>query len=181
MKLGLALVRLIVGALFFGHGTQKLFGWFGGHGPDGTGQFFEGSLGLAPGKRNALTAGAAEAGGGALLAAGLFTPLAAATLTGAMATAIKTAHLDKGPWVSDGGYEYNLVLMAIVFAVTDTGPGGWSLDAAFGKERSGPGWAIAELLAGLGGSAAILAAAQRATDASSTSPAEAEAAPTAGS
>ena len=73
MKLGRLILRLIVGGYFFGHGTQKLFGWFGGHGPEGTGQFFE-SIGLRPGKRHALAAGAAEAGGGALLVVGAATP-----------------------------------------------------------------------------------------------------------
>ena len=87
MKLGLALLRAVVGLLFFGHGTQKLYGWFGGHGPDATGQFFE-SLGLRPGKRHAISAGAAEAGGGALIALGFLTPAAAAGIIGTMATAI---------------------------------------------------------------------------------------------
>src|SRR4051794_41956961 len=66
MDIGRLLVRLTVGGTFFVHGTQKLFGWFGGYGPEGTGQFFE-SVGLRPGKRNALAAGATEAGGGVLL------------------------------------------------------------------------------------------------------------------
>ena len=55
-------MRTLIGGLFIGHGTQKLFGWFGGHGPEGTGQFFE-SLGLSPGKQNAIAAGAAGGGG----------------------------------------------------------------------------------------------------------------------
>ena len=53
--------RLLIGGLFIGHGTQKLFGWFGGHGPEGTGQFFE-SLGLRPGKQNAIAAGVGGSG-----------------------------------------------------------------------------------------------------------------------
>ena len=77
MKLGLTLLRVVIGALFFGHGTQKLFGWFGGHGIEGTAGFFE-SLGLKPGRRHATAAGAAEAGGGALVALGFLTPAAAA-------------------------------------------------------------------------------------------------------
>ena len=80
MKLGLALLRSIIGVLFMGHGLQKLAGWFGGHGLDGTGQFFE-SLGLRPGRRHATAAGAAETAGGALLAAGLLTPLGATLIT----------------------------------------------------------------------------------------------------
>lgn len=156
MKLGLALMRLIVGGLFVGHGLQKLAGMFGGGGIEGTGQFFE-SLGLRPGKTHAVAAGAAEAGGGALLAAGAYTPLAASMLSGTMATAIQTVHGSKGPWVTDGGYEYNLVLMAIVFALTDAGPGPWSIDAGRDRERAGAGWALAQLGAGLAGSAAAVA------------------------
>ena len=74
MKIGRLILRFVVGGYFFGHGTQKLFGWFGGHGPEGTGQFFE-SLGMRPGKRHAVAAGAAEAGGGTLLVLGAATPL----------------------------------------------------------------------------------------------------------
>jgi putative oxidoreductase len=156
MKLGLALLRLIVGGLFVGHGMQKLAGKFGGGGLDGTAQAFE-SLGLRPGKVHAAAAGVAEAGGGALLAVGAATPLSAMLLSGTMATAIRTVHAPKGPWATNGGYEYNLVLMAIVFAITDVGPGRWSLDAARGHERWGPGWAVAQLGAGLIGSAAAVA------------------------
>jgi putative oxidoreductase len=156
MKFGLSLLRLIVGGLFFGHGMQKLTGAFGGGGLEKTGQAFE-SLGLRPGKTHALAAGVAEAGGGALIAAGAATPLGATVLSATMATAIRTVHGPKGPWASDGGYEYNLVLMAIVFALTDVGPGNWSVDAARGRTRWGVPWAIAQLGAGLIGSAAAVA------------------------
>ncbi len=120
MKFGLTVLRAVIGVLFVGHGTQKLFGWFGGHGLEGTGQFFE-SLGLRPGRRHAMAAGAAEAGGGAALALGLFTPAAAATLIGVMSQAIRTVHLKNGPWVTDGGYEYNLALIATLVALADVG------------------------------------------------------------
>ncbi len=155
MKLGLFTLRAVVGGLFVGHGLQKLTGKFGGHGPDGTGQFFE-SLGLRPGKQHAIAAGAAETGGGALLAAGAFTPLAAALLSGTMVTAIRTVHAPKGPWAAEGGYEYNLVLLAAVFAITDAGPGLLSLDAAKGRRRWGLPWALVQLAAGLAGSEAAL-------------------------
>lgn len=152
MKFGLVLLRALVGGLMIGHGTQKLFGWFGGHGPEATGGFFE-RLGLTPGKHHALAAGASEAGGGALLVLGLATPLAGAALTGTMATAVATVHGPKGPWVSDGGWEYNAVIAAAAFAIVDTGPGALSLDAMRGRERWGTGWALAQLGAGLAGSA----------------------------
>jgi putative oxidoreductase len=156
MKLGLTLLRVIVGGLFVGHGMQKLTGQFGGHGLEGTGKFFE-AIGLRPGKTHAAAAGVAEAGGGALLALGAATPLAATLLSGTMATAIRTVHAPKGPWAGDGGYEYNLVLMASAFAITDLGPGPCSIDAARGRERWGLGWALAQLGAGLAGSAAAIA------------------------
>ena len=150
------LARVTIGLLFVGHGTQKLFGWFGGGGPEGTGKFFE-SIGLRPGRRYALEAGAAEAGGGLLFAAGAATPLAAAALSGSMITAIKTVHLEKGIWISAGGYEYNLVLLAAVFGLTENGPGEWSIDGLLGKSRWGTAWALAALAAGAAGSAATLA------------------------
>jgi putative oxidoreductase len=156
MKLGLTFLRVVVGGLFVGHGMQKLAGMFGGNGLDATGQAFD-SLGLRPGKAHAVAAGVAEAGGGALIAAGAATPIAATLLSATMVTAIRTVHGPKGPWLTDGGYEYNLVLLAIVFAVTDVGPGDWSIDGARGRRRWGVSWALAQLGAGLVGSTAAIA------------------------
>jgi putative oxidoreductase len=150
MKLGLTWLRLIVGALFFGHGTQKLFGWFGGHGIEGTAGFFE-TIGLTPGRKHATAAGAAEAGGGVLVALGFLTPAAAASLIGVMSTAIRKVHGKNGPWVTDGGYEYNLALIAIMVALADVGPGDLSLDHALGIEVKGPLVALLALAAGIGG------------------------------
>lgn len=154
MKIGRLLLRLAVGGFFVGHGTQKLFGWFGGSGLEATAQGFE-QIGLRPGRRNAIAAGAAEAGGGALLAAGLATPLAASVLTGTMLTAIHRVHLKNGLWLSNGGYEYNVVLIAAALALAEAGPSELSLDAALGRERSGPGWALAALAAGALGAVAV--------------------------
>jgi putative oxidoreductase len=151
MKLGRLILRATIGAFFVGHGTQKLFGWFGGHGVEGTGAFFE-SLGLKPGKANAIAAGTAEAGGGVLLATGFLTPLAASAIGGTMVTAIRHVHAAKGPWMTEGGYEYNAVILAALAAIVDDGPGPISLDRAFGIERSGFGWALASLGAGATGS-----------------------------
>src|SRR5947207_1447760 len=114
MKLGRLVTRIVVGGLFVGHGTQKLFGWFGGHGIEGTSSFFE-STGIRPGRRNAIAAGAAEALGGGLLAAGFLVPAAGAALTSVMITAIRQVHGSKGPWSTQGGYEYNLVLLTTLF------------------------------------------------------------------
>ena len=163
MKIGRLLLRAAVGGFFIGHGTQKLFGWFGGQGLDATAQGFD-QLGLCPGRRNAIAAGVAEAGGGALLAAGLETPLAASVLTATMLTAIRRVHAKKGPWLSNGGYEYNVVLIAAALALADAGPGRPSLDAARGRERCGSGWALAALGAGAVGAIAANAAATGAAE-----------------
>jgi putative oxidoreductase len=152
MDLGRLILRGVVGPLFVGHGTQKLFGWFDGHGPDGTGGFFE-SLGLRPGKRHATAAGWAETAGGALLTLGAFTPVAQAMITGTMVTAIRKVHLQNGPWVTQNGYEYNVTLIAATAALTEAGPGRPSLDAGlFGNALKGKGWALAALAAGVAGS-----------------------------
>jgi putative oxidoreductase len=78
-----------------------------------------------------------------------------------MITAIKTVHWEKGVWVSAGGYEYNLVLLAAVFGLTENGPGKWSIDGALGRSRWGTRWALAALAAGAAGSAAVLRAAKQ--------------------
>jgi putative oxidoreductase len=152
MKIGRLLLRITVGSLFIGHGTQKLFGWFSGHGLEATSQSFE-RLGMRPGRRNAIGAGLAEAGGGAGLVLGLATPLSASALIATMLTAINRVHLKNGPWITSGGYEYNLVMIAAAVALAELGPGELSLDAALGRERSGPGWALAALI--LGGAGAL--------------------------
>lgn len=141
MKIARLMLRLLVGGLFVGHGTQKLFGWFGGSGLEATAQGFD-QMGMRPGRRHALAGGIGEAGGGAALALGLATPLASGVLTAVMLTAIHRVHLKNGPWVTKGGYEYNAVLIAAVLSLAEAGPGKLSLDAALGTERSGPGWAL---------------------------------------
>jgi putative oxidoreductase len=151
MKLGSLVIRGVVGPLFVGHGAQKLFGAFGGHGPEGTGQFFE-QLGLRPGRHHAIAAGVAEFAGGLMLTLGALTPLASSMITGTMVTAARKAHASKGPWITDGGYEYNLVLVAAMVALNDYGPGKTSVDHALFGELRGPGWALAQLIAGAGGS-----------------------------
>ncbi len=147
-SIGRLLLRLTVGGFFFGHGTQKLFGWFGGHGIEPTSQMFEG-LGMRPGRRNAVAAGLAEAAGGAAIATGFATPIAAGALTSVMLTAIHRVHLKNGPWAAQGGYEYNVVLIAAVLALAEVGPGNVSFDHALGSERSGPGAALAAAAIGV--------------------------------
>ena len=152
MNLGKLAIRGVVGPLFVGHGTQKLFGWFGGHGLEGTAGFFESGLGLRPGKRHATAAGLSEAVGGALLTLGAATPAAAGMIIGAMTTAIRKVHASKGPWVTEGGFEYNAVLIAAMLAVTESGPGTPSVDSALFPKMKGTGWALLALAAGVAGS-----------------------------
>jgi putative oxidoreductase len=158
MDIGRLLVRLAIGGTFFVHGTQKLFGWFGGYGPDGTGQFFE-TLGLRPGRRHAVAAGSTEAGGGVLIALGLCTPAAAAGLTAVMITALRTAVWKEGIKPATG--EHEVLLAAAALGLTETGPGSPSLDSALGIDTSGTGWTLAALAAGAAGSALAMSMAER--------------------
>ena len=160
MKLGRLLARLVIGALFIGHGTQKWFGWFGGPGLEKTTGMMD-SLGMRPGRRNALAASAAETIGGTMIALGALTPLAAASLIATMLTAIRTVHLEKGIWAANGGYEYNLTLIAALLVLVDGGPGSPSVDAALGIEDTGGSWVLAALAGGAAGAALAAAVADR--------------------
>jgi putative oxidoreductase len=151
MGIGTTAIRGTLGPLFIGHGTQKLFGWFNGHGLEATAGGFE-SMGLRPGKRHAVAAGAAEALGGALLTLGAFTPVAASLITGSMTTAIRKVHAPNGPWVTSGGWEYNAVIIAAMAWLAEHGPGKPSVDAALLPRFKGPFWAAAAIGAGVAGS-----------------------------
>ncbi|HET9093454.1 MAG TPA: DoxX family protein [Solirubrobacteraceae bacterium] len=152
MSIGRLALRTAIGGLFIGHGTQKLFGWFDGHGLDNTAQMF-GSLGLRPERAHAIAAGAAEAGGGAGILLGAFTPLASSAVIATMLTAIRTVHGKNGPWATNQGYEYNLVLIAATLALAETGPGRPSVDCARGRESRGLGTAALALGLGAAGAA----------------------------
>jgi putative oxidoreductase len=156
MDLGLLIVRLVIGITLAAHGSQKLVTWLGGGGIAGTAPFFE-QLGFRPGRLHAALAGIAETAGGLLLAAGLFTPLAAAALIGTMVVAVGSVHWGKGFFLSTGGLEYNLVLGASALGIAFTGPGALSLDAALGIPWSGASSGLVALLLGvLGGAAELL-------------------------
>jgi putative oxidoreductase len=171
MDVGLLVLRVVVGAFFAGHGSQKLFAWFGGHGLSRTGRAFE-AMGLHPGRTMAAIAGVSELAGGVLLAAGLLTPLAAALVIATMTLAIAIVHWRHGPWVAEGGWEYNLVLIAVAFAVTAVGPGKYSLDRALGIDVAGLDWALIALGAGVVGALPIAATARvRAPDRAGARPA----------
>lgn len=135
--LGKLALRATIGGYFVGHGMQKLAGWFGGAGPEGTGEHFE-QIGLRPGRESAVLAGASEAGGGLLLALGLFTPAAVSMLTGVMTNAIRHVHWQNGLWVTEGGIEYPAVILAVLAALADEGPGELSLDDVLGIRIRGP-------------------------------------------
>jgi putative oxidoreductase len=157
MSIGLLILRLVVGLGLAAHGAQKLFGWFGGHGLEGTGQFLE-QLGFRPGRLHAVQAALAEFLGGLFLAAGFLTPAAAAAVVAVMLVAAVSVHLKGGFFAQNGGYEYALMLGAGALALAFTGPGELSLDQALGIDWSGPRWGVAALAAGLiGGALPLLA------------------------
>lgn len=156
MEIGRLAARVVIGGLFIGHGTQKLFGWFGGPGLQGTEEMM-GALQMRPTRANAVAAGVSETAGGALLVAGAATPLAASALIGTMLTAIRKVHQPKGVWAAQGGWEYNAVLIAALVALIDAGPGDVSVDAALGRQEWGTGWALGGLAAGAAASAAAIA------------------------
>ena len=130
MSYGLLLLRVVLGGTLFAHGAQKLFGWFGGHGRQGTAGFF-GALGFRNAALMAVMAGLAETGG-LLLALGFLTPLAAFGIAVVMIVAIATVHWTKGFFAGNGGYEFNLLILASAVALAATGPGRFSIDNAFG-------------------------------------------------
>jgi putative oxidoreductase len=148
MNTGLLLLRLVIGLLLVGHGTQKLFGLFGGRGPVATGEWFH-SVGFRPGTPLARVAGASEAGAGILLVLGLLTPLASAAVIGTLFVA-GSVHLAAGLWAINGGYEVPLLYIAPAAALAFTGPGSYSLDNLLGLEEfSGIGWGLAAIAVGV--------------------------------
>ncbi len=174
MMLGRLIARLVIGGLFIGHGTQKWFGWFGGPGRDGTEGMME-KLEMRPAKANAHLVAGTETVGGAMIATGALTPVAASGLIAAMVTAMRKVHFANGPWNSNGGYEFNLVLIAALVALVDGGPGRISVDRALGIEETGTGWALAALAGGAVGSALAIEAGKRASSPHSTPAEEPEA------
>jgi putative oxidoreductase len=162
MDLGILLLRLTVGLALAAHGTQKVFGWFGGYGPDGTAQFME-ALGFRPGRRHALAAGYVELVGGLLLAVGLLTPLAAALIASVMVVAAATVHWKNGFFLASGGYEFNLVLGVAALSLAFIGPGALSLDHAAGFAPAGVAWGLGAAVVALLGALGQLAQRQQST------------------
>lgn len=129
-------LRVPVGIILAAHGAQKLFAWFGGYGLEGTGQFMA-SLGLEPGYLMALLAGSAEFFGGLALVLGVLTRPAAAIAAFTMLIAIVTVHLDNGLFMSNGGYEFGLSLLAATVALAIQGAGVFSLDKLINSRLDG--------------------------------------------
>jgi len=158
MTIGLLIVRVVIGALFVGHGVQKLFGWFGGQGIEGTAGLME-SLRYRNGRVAAVAAGVTETASGLLLALGLFTPLAAAGIIGVMVNAMVSVHLRNGLWNANGGVELPLVYAVTVAALAFTGPGAFSFDRLVGLHQAGVTYGIGAVALGI--AAGLVALAQR--------------------
>ncbi len=120
-------VRLASGVIFAAHGAQKLYGWFGGYGLEGTGGWMS-SIGLEPGVLMAALAGGAEFFGGLALILGLLVRPAAVVLALTMVVAIVTVHLANGLFMSNNGYEFGLALLAVSVSLAIRGAGSASID-----------------------------------------------------
>jgi putative oxidoreductase len=157
MDAGLLLARLVIGLLMAAHGSQKLFGWFGGYGLNGTGGFFE-ALGFRPGKLFAAVASVSEVVGGVLLTIGLFEPLAAALVVSLMIVAAVSVHWQHGLFAMSNGIEVPLLYGVVAATLALTGPGAYSLDAAFGlTELWTPGVVVTALVVAVVGGIGNLA------------------------
>ncbi len=166
LNFGLLVLRVIIGLTLMGHGSQKLFGWFGGPGLKG----FSGGtqrMGFRPPLLWALIAALGEFGGGLLLALGLLTPLGALGIMGSMFVAIVKVHLPKGFWNGKGGIEFPLLLWTVAFSVGLAGPGSLSLDGLLG-------WPVNQPVAFVIAAAVLMAALYVVTRVSKPQPAPAQ-------
>ena len=146
---GLLVLRLVVGLSMAAHASQKLFGWFGGHGLAGTSGFFE-TLGFRPGRLFALAAGATELVSGILIALGFLGPIGSALMLSVMIVAALTVHWKNGFFASAGGIELTVLFGVAAVALAFTGFGQFSLDALTGLDTFfTPTDAIAALAVGV--------------------------------
>jgi putative oxidoreductase len=166
MDVGLLILRVAIGALFVAHGTQKLFGWFGGYGIEGTAGFM-GQLRYRKPRLAALSAGVFETGAGLFLAAGFLTPLAAAAIVGVMINATVSAKWSQGLF---GGYELDSLYAVSALAIAFTGAGAYSVDGSLGWELGGVAWGFGALALGVVIGAAVLASRAPAAPADTSAP-----------
>lgn len=144
MDQGLLVARLVFGAVMAAHGTQKLFGWFGGHGVAGTGAFFE-SVGFRPGRLMAAAAGAGEIASGSLVAVGLLGPFGPAMMLAVMISA-SSLHWHNGLFALSNGVELPLLYATAAVAIALAGHGAYSVDALLGISGS---WTASAVYAAL--------------------------------
>ena len=158
MAAGLLFLRVVVGLIFWAHGAQKLLGWFGGGGIQGT-RGWLGSMGFRMPGVMALMVATAETSG-LLFAIGFLTPLAALLMASAMVVAIGSVHWKNGFFNGSQGYEFNLALLAVPVAVAAIGPGAYSLDRVLGWDDnlSGTIWGVAVLALAVAGGLLVLTA-----------------------
>ncbi|EEX36361.1 DoxX family protein [Vibrio metschnikovii] len=129
-------LRIPIGIVFMAHGAQKLFGWFGGYGLEGTGQWMA-SIGLGPGMLMAFLAGSGEFFGGLAILLGILTRPAAAVLSVTMLVAIFAVHFEHGLFMSNGGYEFALALLAASVSLMMSGAGKLSIDQIISQRLRG--------------------------------------------
>jgi putative oxidoreductase len=157
MDAGLLLARMVFGTLMAAHGSQKLFGWFGGYGLAGTAGFFE-TIGFRPGRVFAFAAAATEVASGLMLAVGLLEPVAAALMLSVMIVAAGSVHWQNGLFAAADGIEVPLLYGVAAAALALTGPGAFSLDRVLGFEALWtPGVSLTLLALGVLGGLANLA------------------------
>ncbi|OUS26439.1 oxidoreductase [Gammaproteobacteria bacterium 45_16_T64] len=120
-------IRVGAGIIFMAHGAQKLFGWFGGYGLEGTAGWMD-SIGLGPGLLMATLAGSAEFFGGLFLIIGLLVRPTALVLAATMVVAIASVHLKNGLFLANNGYEFGLALLVISISLVFRGAGSFSVD-----------------------------------------------------
>ena len=163
MDTGLLVARVVLGLLMAAHGAQKLLGWFGGYGLDGTAAFLE-QLGFRPGRPFATAAALTEVLGGLLVAAGLFGPVGPALVLSVMIVAAISVHWQHGLFAIKNGIEVPLLYATGAAALALTGPGRYSADAVLGiSSQWTPTLAWAALAIAVAGAALNLAARNRTT------------------
>ena len=150
MSSGLLVIRIVFGLLMAGHGTQKLFGWFGGHGLNGTGGYFE-KLGFHPGKLFAFAAASSELASGLLITLGLLGPVGPALMLAVMIVAAITVHAKNGVFVTSNGIEVPLLYAVTAVGLALSGFGTYSLDALLGLSYSPVVTAIVLAVGAIGG------------------------------